>query len=123
LSAQVELEAIMTPGERLVGSLPMKELFYDAHERRSYLRAVEIAKRLVDDPSLVARGKEFLERFSRRDPHQTAAYRKWSKILRDAGPEEIARMLLQDSAEGAELRETAPVFVVIHEQEARRLWV
>ncbi len=111
----------MSRGDQFVGALPLKQRFYDAHERRQYLRMVEVAKRIIDEPSLIAAGHAFLERFVRDDPHQSLAYQNWSQTLR-LSPEEIARLMLADNENGAALRDTAPVFAVIDPAEARRLW-
>lgn len=111
----------MTASERLIRLTPLKKTFYDQHERRSYLRAVEIAKRLVDEPTAVARGRSFLETFVRHDARQRGAYREWMNLLE--GPaEEVARALLADTEHGARLRDTAPVFFVIPEDQIRRIW-
>jgi hypothetical protein len=111
----------MTAGERLVHLVPPKTNFYDQHERRSYLRAVEIAKRLVDDPSAIASGAKYLARFVRDDVRQQRAYREWASLLQ-APVEDIARALLEDSEHGARLRDTAPVFFVISRDQLQRIW-
>src|ERR1019366_8428660 len=105
-------EAQMTRGQRLVQSMALKKSFCDAHERRAYLRMAEVASRIVDDPSLVERGRGFLNRFVRADPHQRTAYDAWVELL-GCEPEQIARELLADTAKGEALRDSAPVFVVI----------
>jgi len=111
----------MTPGEHLIGSLPLKAEFYDRHEWRAYLRMVEVARRLVDAPELLERGRDYLEKFVRGDPHQKHIYQLWRAAL--ALPvEDIARHLLADDERGAALRESAPVFVVISAAENRQLW-
>jgi hypothetical protein len=102
----------MTPGETFVASVPRKTGFYDRFERRSYALALEIARRIVDDPSTIRAGADHLDRFVRPDPHQRHYYELWSAILR-LPRTEIARRLIADTAEGALLRETCPVFVVI----------
>jgi hypothetical protein len=102
----------MTPGEILIASLPPKTTFYDRFEQRSYALAQEVARRIVDEPSLVRAGADHLDRFVRPDPHQRRYYELWSEIL-ILPPAEIARRLLADTAQGALLRETCPVFVVI----------
>lgn len=89
-----------------------KVSFRDAHERRGYLRAMEIAKRIVDDPAIVQNGKAYLERHVRPDPHQERYYRLWRSII-SLAPEEIAAVLLEDSDRGGEVRNSAPVFVVL----------
>ncbi len=111
----------MTRGDQLLRSVPLKDHFYDAHERRSYLRAVEVAKRIVDDPSVLQRGRKFLDRFVRNDPYQRPSYELWTRTLQ-LPPEDIARRLLEDSQSGQALRDSAPVFAVISEDEAKRLW-
>lgn len=111
----------MTPGQRLVRALPLKQSFYDAHERRAYLRMVEVAAKIVDDASLIERGRAHLERFARNDARQASAYRAWSDLLR-APVEDIARALLADDDRGATLRDTAPVFVVFSAEQAKEIW-
>ena len=111
----------MTPGQHLVRSLPLKRSFYDAHERRAYLRMVEVAACIVDDPGAIERGRAHLERFGGHDPRQADAYSIWSKLL-GAPPEGIARALLADDERGATLRDTAPVFVVISPDQAKEIW-
>jgi hypothetical protein len=93
-------------------SVPLKTEFYDRHERRAYERAVEIAKHVVNNPSSIASAVSFLERHVRPDPHQRDAYEMWRALLRRE-PGEIAREMLEDSDRGAELRNSAPVFVVL----------
>jgi hypothetical protein len=114
-------EAQVTRGQHLVKSLPLKTSFYDSHERRSYVRMMEVAARIVDDSSLTNRGRDFLERFVRDDPHQAVAYRAWVELLRGP-PETIARELLADSPRGAALRDSAPVFVAFSAAQAKELW-
>jgi hypothetical protein len=102
----------MTRGEQLARALAQKTAFYDAHERRAYARMVEVAGRLIDDPTLIDQGRTFLERFTRHDPHQRTAYRTWDQLL-TSSVTEIARQLLEDTERGAWLRDTAPVFVAL----------
>lgn len=104
----------MTAGEQLLASVPLKSVFHDRHERREYNRAVEVARRIVDHPSLVNNGKQFLEKHVRPDPHQAAIYTLWTEIIA-LPPAQIARALLDDSNRGSELRASAPVFVVLNE--------
>ncbi len=102
----------MTAGERLIQSIALKARFYDAHERRAYGRAVEVARRIVDDPTLLERGRAFLETFVGADPRQAEAYRLWIDTLA-LGADGVARLLLADDELGAYLRGTAPVFTTI----------
>lgn len=64
----------MTPGQRLVRSLSLKKSFYDAHERRAYLRMIEVAACTVDNSNAIERGRAHLERFTRSDARQARAY-------------------------------------------------
>jgi hypothetical protein len=91
-------------------STSSKQSFWDRHEMRAYFRAAEIGRRLVQDPRLVAVGREYIERFMRNDPHQAYYYRLWSHTLTLA-PEDIARKLLEDSPDGALLRDSCPCFL------------
>lgn len=87
----------------------MKTVFYDRHEWRSYVKACEVARRIVADPSLIEDAKRFLERGMAPDPHQSeyvAMWREW--LTRPA--EEIAAALIEDSPQGSLLRDTSPVF-------------
>jgi hypothetical protein len=111
----------MTKGERLLQSIKLKDHFHDNHDRRAYLRTVEVAKRIVDEPELVQRGRAFLERFTRNEPNHRTAYEAWNDLLR-LSPEEIAIRLLADNEQGTLLRDSAPVFVVFSREEALRLW-
>jgi hypothetical protein len=95
-----------------LSSVPLKTEFYDRHERRAYERAVEIATYVVNNPGSVASAMSFLERHVRADPHQRAAYDLWRAMLQ-RDPAEIARAMLEDTERGAELRNSAPVFVVL----------
>ena len=112
----------MTPGDTFLLTISLKSEFRDAHERRAYRRAMEIAKRIVDKPALVLQGRTYLERFIREDPHQRRVYETWDKLV-DEEPQAIGRQLLADDAIGAFLRETAPVFTEIGADQARVLWV
>ena len=110
----------MTEGEQFIRGLALKSVFHDRHEQRAYGRALEIAIRLIDEPSLLVKGSEFLEQHVKPDPHQARYYRLWVAVLKDS-PSEIARRLLEDSEVGAELRGSAPVFFVFNSLDARSL--
>jgi hypothetical protein len=101
-----------------------KREFYDTHERRSYARHWATAMQLVQEPQLLEHAKAFLERFVRPDPHQRHVYAAWSKLI-ESSPAEVAISLIEDSAAGAFLRETAPPFRKATEadrEETRRLF-
>jgi hypothetical protein len=102
----------VTHGQDIASALARKTAFYDAHEQRTYARMVEVAARVIDDPTLIERGRAFLERFTREDPHQRDAYRAWNRLLRRPATD-IARQLLADTERGAWLRDTAPVFAAL----------
>jgi hypothetical protein len=102
----------LATSEHVLASIPLKSTFYDRHERREYFRAVEVARRIIDQPSLVDNAVAFLDRHVRPDPHQAAIFALWSEVI-SLSPSEIARAMLDDSSRGAELRASAPVFVVL----------
>jgi hypothetical protein len=105
---------------RLDRALRLKSTFRDSHERRAYFRAFLLAKRLISDPNLVARGRAYLDRFVKDDPRQSHIYKLWSDAIQ-LPVEELALTLLADDLQGAALRESAPVFVVIPADEVRAL--
>ncbi len=106
----------MTEGERFIGSLPAKTDFHDRSKRRSYAFTRAVAKRLVDDPTLIGNGQAYLERYMRGDPRQSRYYAIWTDLLRQDATV-IARQMLEDSPEGDLLRDTQPVFVVLSPSE------
>lgn len=101
-------------------SFPLKSEFRDRYELRSYARALLLGRHLLSDPSLLARGQAYLDRFVLSDPQQQTIYRMWADAL-TAPVEVLVRHLLADDAQGAALRETAPVFVVISADEINGL--
>lgn len=102
----------LSPGDRLLASMTLKSAFHDRHERRAYERSIEIARRIVNEPAIIQNADAFLERHMRYDAHQARYYVLWRSVL-GLPAEAIARALLEDSDRGAELRGSAPVFVVI----------
>ncbi len=107
-------------GTELDGKIRRKRTFRDSHDFRSYVRALLLAKRLLERPDLVARGQSYLERHVKADPHQTRIYKLWTDALQLPVDDLIDRFLTDDER-GATLRETAPVFVVIPPDDVRAL--
>lgn len=101
------------PGDRFLAGLQLKRRFRDRHEQRAYDRAKEIARRIVNDPSLIGNAVVFLEKHVGDDPHQARYYAAW-KVLLTRPASVIAAAMLEDSDVGAELRGSAPVFVVLN---------
>src|ERR1700735_648806 len=87
----------------------MKTRFHDRHDRIDYLKACEIARRIVQAPSLIADARDFLETGMLTDPHQRAHALAWRTLLQRP-PAEIAAALIEDTPNGQALRETRPVF-------------
>lgn len=83
--------------------------FHDRHEWIDFLKAQEIARRIVADPSVIDDARRFMRRHMRPDPHQRAYVEMWDTLLARP-PEEIASALVEDSPRGRLLRETRPVF-------------
>jgi len=110
----------MTDGERFVDRLPRKTRFYDRHERRTYELTRAVAARLIDAPDLVRNALSYMERHMKDDPAQSRQYAVWRNLLR-RDVEQIVRRLLEDSSDGAFLRETQPVFYVFPLDDRKRI--
>ena len=83
--------------------------FWDRNHRFSYLVAWEKARRITEDPRIMALGLAHLERFSRHDPHQAHGYALWRGLLA-LSPAEVALRLVERSEVGDYVRQTAPPF-------------
>ena len=93
----------MSLAPRLDGAIRLKSTFRDAYERRAYLRAFLLARRLLERPELLSRGRDYLERFVKGDPRQRRVYRLWIETLR-LPTEQIVVDLLADNPRGATRR-------------------
>jgi hypothetical protein len=87
----------------------MATRFHDRHEWIDFLKAQEVARRIVADPSMVADARRFLETHMAPDPHQRTYTLMWRELL-DRPAVEIAAALIEDSPRGQLLRETSPPF-------------
>ncbi len=87
----------------------MARRFHDRHEWIDFLKACEMARRLVADPSMVADAQRFVATRMLPDPHQRDYALMWQDLL-SRPPAEIAAALTEDSPRGQLLRETRPVF-------------
>jgi len=83
--------------------------FHDRHEWIDFLKASEVARRILADPSSIADAQSFVARRMAPDPHQRDYALMWRELL-SWPPAEIAAALTEDSPRGRLLRETAPVF-------------
>lgn len=83
--------------------------FHDRHEWVDYLKAAEVARRIVADPSIIEDARRFVAWRMLPDPHQSDYAKMWQELL-SRPPAEIAAALTEDSPRGRLLRETAPVF-------------
>ena len=83
--------------------------FHSRNQRFSYLVARENARRILDDPAVLKAGQAHLDRFSRPDPHQRDGCAIWRRLLGD-GQQAVAAALMDRSAWGDWVRETAPSF-------------
>jgi hypothetical protein len=110
----------MTDGERFVDRLPRKTRFYDRHERRTYEMTRAVAARLIDAPDLVQNAVSYMDRHMKDDPSQSRQYAVWRNLLRQE-VEQIVRLLLEDTSNGAFLRDTQPVFYVFAPDDRKRI--
>jgi hypothetical protein len=83
--------------------------FYDQSQRLKYLYAREMARRLVERPSLVQSGKSYLEANVAPNPRMRRYYLLWQNLLEQPA-DEISRQLISDTPEGQQLRDSMPVF-------------
>ena len=83
--------------------------FHDRHEWIDFLKASEVARRIVADPSTIADAQKFVAWRMAPDPHQRDYALMWHELL-SRSPAEIAAALTEDSPRGRLLRETRPVF-------------
>jgi hypothetical protein len=81
----------------------MKTSFRGRHEHLKYLKASETARRIVLDPCLIERAREFVENSMACDPHQHAYTSMWRDLL-DLPAEEIAAALTEVSCSGTPAR-------------------
>jgi hypothetical protein len=87
----------------------MARHFHDRHEWITYLKACEVARRLVADPSMIVDAQQFVAKRMLPDPHQRDYAVMWQDLL-SRTPTEIAAALTEDRPRGRLLRETGPVF-------------
>jgi hypothetical protein len=87
----------------------MARRFHDWHEWIDFLKACEVARRIVADPSMVADAQRFVATRILPDPHQRDYAVIWQDLL-SRPPAEIAAALTEDSPRGRLLPETRPVF-------------
>ena len=83
--------------------------FHDRHEWIDFLKASEVARRILADPSMIADAERFVAWRMAPDPHQRDYALMWRDLLARS-PAEIAAALTEDSPRGRLLRETRPVF-------------
>lgn len=110
----------MSDGERFVDQLARKTRFYDRHERRTYEMTRAVAVRLIDAPDLVRNAVSYMERHMKNDPTQSRQYAVWRNLLR-RDVAQIVRLLLEDSSNGAFLRDTQPIFYVFPLDDRKRI--
>ena len=83
----------------------MATRFHDRHEWIDFLKAQQLARRIVADPSMIDDAKRFIDKFMRPDPHQRDYVAMWDELLTKP-PSVIAAALTEDSPRGRLLQET-----------------
>jgi hypothetical protein len=86
--------------------------FYDRHHAFEFLVGCEVARRLLEDPSLIAMARIKLEEHLGGIPNHRDAYNLWSKLI-ELPVEEVARKLSQNDDEGDYIRQTMPSFIAL----------
>lgn len=92
----------MTEGERFVGLFPRKTDFHDRNKRRSYELTRRVAARLIDDPRLVANGRDRTRWFPRRSGWGWRKPRRLESMVRriQAGLDDADRQARSHPARG-----------------------
>ncbi|MGE0501029.1 MAG: hypothetical protein AB7I79_05130 [Rhizobiaceae bacterium] len=93
---------------------------YDRSQRLKYLYARETAARLIANPALVERAREYLTTKIAPNPRLRSYYVLWRALI-ERPADEIAERLLADTAEGEKLRDSMPVFDTIEGADRDRL--
>lgn len=90
-------------------------------EARSLAMHVLAARRIGEDPALLARARATLERWlARYGERPPAALTEWQALLRRPWPQVAARATAL-TEEGARLRQSSPLATVLSEPERRRI--
>lgn len=85
-------------------------------DERSRALDARIAERLREEPGLIARGLETLDRWERsRGPDPVLA--EWREILASRSPGDVVALLLDDSEEAARLRQSSPFTGILSSEE------
>ncbi len=74
----------------------MATRFHDRHEWIDFLKAQEVARRIVADPSMIEDARRFIDKFMRPDPHQRDYVVMWDELL-SKSPAQVAAALAEDS--------------------------
>lgn len=98
----------------------MKRQFYARHQHIDYLKACEIARRIVANSATIEHARQWLEEVMAPDPHQQQYVAIWRELLTRPAVD-IAAALVEDSDRGQLLRETRPIFDVLTSQDVVRL--
>jgi hypothetical protein len=67
--------------------------FHDRHEWIDYLKACEMARRIVAEPSMIDDARRFVARWMAPDPHQRDYALMWQDLL-SRPPEEIPVLMM-----------------------------
>jgi hypothetical protein len=94
--------------------------FHDRHHAFEFLVGCEVARRLLEDPSLIAVARLKLEDQLGDVPSHRDAYNLWSKLL-ELPVDEVARRLCLNDEEGDYIRQTSPSFIALPEDVRWRL--
>jgi hypothetical protein len=97
-------------------------LGHDAHDRRSARMSEGIARLIEENPSLVERAADFIQR-RLQEGAGTASQDllEWSQILRTYSSRRLQEFLTSDSSRAQRLRQSSPFFAVLNAEERDRL--
>jgi len=108
---EINVNQCIIPYRRDVSKPQAVTMHWDRNKERCYSLALLVAEKISQNPALIAEGRRYLDRHVRGKSAQQPYYELWMKVL-ELTPDEIASRLVADTAEGALLRDTCPVFYV-----------
>ena len=86
----------------------------------SLMLHARVAEKLrTDSPKVLRIAKTNLNRWSK---NENSALREWQNILDTQPPEEIIRIITQDTDDGQRLRSSSPFVGVLSESEREKIW-
>jgi hypothetical protein len=121
-SDELVLLAGAPPGESVEKSGRTERRTHADFDGQSLESSRRVAELIDDDPSIVDRALEHLDRILREDQGPAEhGLREWQQVLRDYSLDRLIRFLKSESARAARLRQSSPFPAVLTKKERRAL--